>query len=337
MATNKHALLIDEERHAPYRQIFANAAARLADATVYVADDLYKTAYQSDTSEVYVLTDISPVWTPTVGGSFSGAFITASNVTSNSPGDQTTDDFVFGSDSLDDDGDPSHDSRMLFDKSRGAFRAGETTSTSWDESERGSYSLATGIENSANSWNTVALGQECLVESLNSAVLSGYQNSIPYLDRVDATDNLGSSWGNVIAGGTNNDLNTEDLTPAGLSTQSGTVGAFVGAGINNRIDSKGVAAFIGAGKDNRIVVGAKATSNLGYASAIVAGDGNSIASGADAEVAFIGAGQDNSVVASHSSIVGGNFNLIGGPGGTHSFIGGGDTNEIAPAGGSGGE
>jgi hypothetical protein len=65
MATNTHSELIPEEVHAPYRQIFANAAARTGDATVYdVANDLYKKAYQLDTGEEYVLTGIGPtVWT----------------------------------------------------------------------------------------------------------------------------------------------------------------------------------------------------------------------------------------------------------------------------------
>ena len=50
-----------------------------------------------------------------------GAFKTTSNVTSNTPGTLGTDDFVFGSTQLDDDG-AAHDSRMFFDKSNGAFQ-----------------------------------------------------------------------------------------------------------------------------------------------------------------------------------------------------------------------
>ena len=45
----------------------------------------------------------------------SPAFSTTSNVTSNSAGDLTTDDFVFGSPQLDDDGDTDHDSKFFFD------------------------------------------------------------------------------------------------------------------------------------------------------------------------------------------------------------------------------
>lgn len=86
MSTNTHATLIDSERHSPYRQIFANSAARLADSTTYVADDLYKTAYQVDTDEVYTLTAITPTWTVLVGGGGGGgedlnATLTLGNIT----------------------------------------------------------------------------------------------------------------------------------------------------------------------------------------------------------------------------------------------------------------
>ena len=46
-----------------------------------------------------------------------GAFSTTSNVTSNAPGDPATDDFVFGSTQLDDNGLAPNQFRMLFDKS----------------------------------------------------------------------------------------------------------------------------------------------------------------------------------------------------------------------------
>lgn len=52
--------------------------------------------------------------------------------------DETTSDFVFGSTRLDDDGNTTHDSRLLFDKSKSAFRAG----------------YVDGTKARANSWNT---------------------------------------------------------------------------------------------------------------------------------------------------------------------------------------
>jgi tetrahydromethanopterin S-methyltransferase subunit B len=60
MATNTHGNLTGDEVHVPYRQVFADAAARTGDATTYDSDDLYKKALQLDTLKEYVLTSISP-------------------------------------------------------------------------------------------------------------------------------------------------------------------------------------------------------------------------------------------------------------------------------------
>lgn len=78
MSTSLHSVLAAAEIHTPYRQVFANAAARTGDATVYVTADLYKTALQLDTAQVYYLSAITPVWTSLSGGS--GEVNTASNV-----------------------------------------------------------------------------------------------------------------------------------------------------------------------------------------------------------------------------------------------------------------
>jgi len=79
------------------------------------------------------------------------SFSTTSNVTSNGPGDLTTDDFVFGSYQLDDvDGVTDYDSRMFFDKAKGAFRAGTVTGTQWNDVYVGIGSFAVGSNSSAS-------------------------------------------------------------------------------------------------------------------------------------------------------------------------------------------
>ena len=72
--------------------------------------------------------------------------------------DETSDDFVFGSDQLDDDGNSDHDARFFFDKSLSAFRAGESSGTEWDESNIGQYSFASGFATKANDDYTTAMG-----------------------------------------------------------------------------------------------------------------------------------------------------------------------------------
>jgi len=87
-----------------------------------------------------------------------GAFSTTSNVTSNAPGDYTTDDFVFGSPQLADDGNTAHDRRLFFDKSKAAFRAGYTTGTEWDDANVGTYSVGFGRQTTASGMYSFAGG-----------------------------------------------------------------------------------------------------------------------------------------------------------------------------------
>lgn len=70
----------------------------------------------------------------------------------------STDDFVFGSPQLDDDGDTGHDKRLLFDKSNGAFRAGWVTSSDWDDTNRGLASVAFGRDSRAGGDYSFAVG-----------------------------------------------------------------------------------------------------------------------------------------------------------------------------------
>ncbi len=86
------------------------------------------------------------------------AFSTTSNVTSNTPGTIATDDFVFGSIQLDNATGADDDNRLFFDKSKGAFRAGRTTTTTWDDASRGNYSAAFGLAGIASGTASFAAG-----------------------------------------------------------------------------------------------------------------------------------------------------------------------------------
>lgn len=125
------------------------------------------------------------------GGDGSGAFATISNVTSNSPGDQASDDFVFGSTGLDDDGNEDHSRRMFFDKSKGAFRAGFSNRGEWNESNLGDYSAAFGRDTEASgNWSTafgrdaeasgnwsIAMGLNVTANANNSIALGSYAST----------------------------------------------------------------------------------------------------------------------------------------------------------------
>ncbi|MCB1782924.1 MAG: hypothetical protein KDI13_02920, partial [Alphaproteobacteria bacterium] len=87
----------------------------------------------------------------------------------------TTADFVFGSPQLDDDGDANHDARMLFDKSKSAFRAGQVTGTEWNNANIGANSTALGYAVKASGTNTVAIGASSTASGLG-AVAIGQSN-----------------------------------------------------------------------------------------------------------------------------------------------------------------
>jgi len=93
-------------------------------------------------------------------------------------------DFVFGSSSLDDlasggDG----DSRLIFDKSLSAFRAGRVSSDQWDEVNRGPGSAAFGLNNTASGNGTFAMG-------FSSVVSGDYSASFGNSNTVDSAYSL---------------------------------------------------------------------------------------------------------------------------------------------------
>jgi len=76
-----------------------------------------------------------------------GAFSTTSGVTSNANGSYMSDDFVFGSTALDFNGQPR---RFFFDKSKGAFRAGNCIGAYWNDTYRGNFSAAFNMNTTAS-------------------------------------------------------------------------------------------------------------------------------------------------------------------------------------------
>jgi hypothetical protein len=97
-------------------------------------------------------------WVALGGGGTSSAFETISNVTSNNPGATATDDFVFGAVQLNNVTGSGDDSRLFFDKSKSAFRAGYVSGTQWDDANVGSYSTAMGQSTTASGEASTAMG-----------------------------------------------------------------------------------------------------------------------------------------------------------------------------------
>ena len=107
----------------------------------------------------------------------SGAFETASGITSNSIGSYQYDDFVFGAPSLSYDGNPIHASRIVFDKSKAAFRAGYDNANAWaDPTKLGSYSFASGKNSEATTSYAFAHGYLAYARGIGS-ISMGYQTT----------------------------------------------------------------------------------------------------------------------------------------------------------------
>jgi hypothetical protein len=113
---------------------------------LYVYDSDGQLRYRDTSNTVHQLT-------PAGGAS---VFESVSNVIRPVTGSED-DDFVVGSQSLDDSG-TSGDARMLFDKSKGAFRAGTVNSGEWNDTERGNYSFAGGLNSIADGLAATAFG-----------------------------------------------------------------------------------------------------------------------------------------------------------------------------------
>ncbi len=111
---------------------------------------------QTGNSGKFLTTDGTNVSWGTVSSS-GGAFTSASGQTTIN---NLTDDFIVGDATLDYDG-SGLDTKMYFDDSKGAFRAGAIESDSWNEGTNvGNYSFAIGLNTKARGEGSVALGSQ---------------------------------------------------------------------------------------------------------------------------------------------------------------------------------
>ncbi len=161
---------------------------------------------------------------------FTGAFATAGNITSNSLGDYDNDDFVFGSPTLDYDGNNNHGRRFFFDKSLAAFRAGRNSGVDWNEDSLGFTSAAFGLfckatgsgSFSAGSNNT-ASGQNSFALGSSTEATGGYSFSL-------GSSNLASGNGAIALGAINTASGFAALAANSQTTASGDYASSFGLG-----------------------------------------------------------------------------------------------------------
>ncbi len=95
-------------------------------------------------------------------------------------GNHASDHFVFGSPQLADDGDTTHDTRLFFDKSKGAFRAGKVGEAQWDDTNVGLFSTASGFGTMAKGAMSIAMGYACLANEESSVAIGQSANASGY-------------------------------------------------------------------------------------------------------------------------------------------------------------
>jgi hypothetical protein len=159
------------------------------------------------------------------------------------PGGSSLNDFVFGSQQLDDAGAATSDARFLFDKSLGAFRAGSATGGEWDAGVRGATSMGWGLdctsqgaESTAGGKNcqalapqSIALGDACVASGSNSVAL-GFTNT--------------ASGTNSFAVGNTNVASGNDSVAMGDSSDCNSLsGAFCFSGSNTGITAASANSF----------------------------------------------------------------------------------------------
>ncbi|MGH1376096.1 MAG: tail fiber domain-containing protein [Alphaproteobacteria bacterium] len=173
-------------------------------------------------------------------GSNLGIFEVVSNVVrmKSTSGDYTNDDFVFGSPQLDDDADANHDTRMFFDKSKGAFRAGTTNGTEWDDANIGDESVAFGLNNTASGTRSFVVGFNNTASGTYSIALgnnlnSTGQNSIAWGNYTNATGQYSTAGGaTTVASGAGSFAIGEDAIASGDQSFAFGLGDATGTGVN---------------------------------------------------------------------------------------------------------
>ena len=222
----------------------------------------------------------------------SGAFSTASNVTSNSGGALATDDFVFGSSQLKNDNTTTDDdSRMYYDKSKGAFRAGAVDGDQWDEAGVGDYSVAMGFNSEANGLYSVGMGFNSAASGESAIAIGRFSlasGTGSFAAGADATSNPGigpkaSNRGSIAMG-----VNTISSGEAAVATGFGSsASGFSSFAIGEETVASGDNSFAGgygsqATRSESVAIGMQAIANADKSVAI----GNNVTANTFNEVVF---------------------------------------------------
>lgn len=203
-------------------------------------------------------------WIPLGGGGGNSPFEVNSNLVQPNTSFVTyaTDDFIFGSSSLDDNTNTDNDGRFFYDKSKGAFRAGLVTGDQWNDIKRGDQSFAAGYDVTASGDYAISLGERNRSTGI-AAVSMGTQayaygdHSFAWGDHAQAT-----ALGAVALG--SDVFATADYSMAvgNQATASGQYSAAIGQNAQaTQVASFAIGSSVTASGENSLAVGYNSTSS----------------------------------------------------------------------------
>ncbi len=142
------------------------------------------------------------------------------------------DDLIVGSNQKDDAGGTDRDKRMWFNKTKGAFRAGEVTGTQWDDANVGTNSIALGLNSTASGTNSVAMANGT-ASGASAAAIGGTASGINALAlggsaTASATGSFVAGGNGSTASGTYSFASGEAATASGRGSRAWGPGATVG-------------------------------------------------------------------------------------------------------------
>lgn len=227
-------------------------------------------------------------------------------------------DLAIGSTSTEDTGNPLEDARIVWDKSKAAFRAGSVNGTRWDNASRGDYSTAFGLDCAASGARSFAAGDSSRATgddsiAMGSVNLASAANAVAFGSACTASaanavaigTSCSATVATAIAIGQGASASAQNALALGLGNASG-IGAVAigGEGFNtsDAVDDGDVAIGAGALANNN--AGARACLAIGVSSAATAEDAVAIGNSAIASVARAVALGRNAVASAAGALAG---------------------------------
>ena len=160
-------------------------------------------------------------------------FETNSGITSNAGGDFAGDDFVFGSPQLNYTSILQQNSRMYFDKSKSAFRAGYNSDNSWNQDSTGMYSVSFGGNTNASGDYSIAMGQSATAKGNHSSAVGYFTTANGFSSTALGNSTIAESYAETVIGRFNT-----NYTPASILSWNQNDRLFViGNGTSNILRS----------------------------------------------------------------------------------------------------